>query len=86
MHVARMVLRHGTWKGEVVGSSAKKQHKLQGGPVIRKKAGFNRQPIGQKGRAVIPLGGVSLVVCSTLHIQAKIADLQAQNASHCDAF
>ena len=37
---------------------------LQGGTVISQKAGFNHQPIAQKGRASVPLGGVSAVVHS----------------------
>ena len=74
MHVARMVLRHVTWKGEVVGQGAKRQRKLLGGTVIREKAGLNRQPIGQKGRATIPLGGVSLVVCSRAVTRFELVD------------
>ena len=34
---------------------------LQGGTVISQKAGFNCQPIGEMGRPVVPLGGLSAV-------------------------
>ena len=61
---SRQTGREEAQKRQVVGRACKAYYKLHGGSQISQKVGFNRQPIAQKGRASVPLGGVSAAVHS----------------------